>query len=76
MVRNRVAHSPGGISRFTDTEVILLGGTKANTVVLASGYDNTRTSMGKILGNKVADYYKDFCDLDEKGEVNAVSFLL
>ncbi|KAF5864448.1 hypothetical protein ETB97_007551 [Aspergillus alliaceus] len=45
---------------------------EADIVVLATGYDNMRTTVRKILGDKVADRCKDVWDLDEEGEVNAV----
>jgi lysine/ornithine N-monooxygenase len=45
---------------------------KADIVVLATGYDNMKTSVRKIMGDKVADRCKDVWDLDEEGEVNAV----
>jgi hypothetical protein len=55
--------------------LVLADGTKkeADIVVLATGYDNMRTSARKIFGNKVADRCKDVWDLDDEGEVNAVS---
>ena len=41
--------------------------------MLATGYDNMRTSARKILGDRVADRCKDVWDLDSEGEINAVS---
>jgi lysine/ornithine N-monooxygenase len=45
---------------------------EADVVVLATGYDNTRTTVRKALGDGVADKLKDIWDLDEEGELNAV----
>ena len=45
----------------------------ADIVVLATGYDNMRTSARKILGDHVADRCKDVWDIDAEGEINAVS---
>jgi hypothetical protein len=41
---------------------------------LATGYDNMRTSLRKALGAEIADRCKDVWDLDQEGELNAVSF--
>lgn len=71
----KVHQSPGGISGFTPKELVLADGTKleADVVVLATGYDNMRTTVTKIMGEKVAARCKDVWDLDEEGELNAVS---
>ncbi|KAE8391753.1 hypothetical protein BDV23DRAFT_182117 [Aspergillus alliaceus] len=70
----RIKRSPEGISSFNEHNLILKDGTalEADIVVLATGYDNMRTTVRKILGDKVADRCKDVWDLDEEGEVNAV----
>lgn len=71
----KVKQSPDGISHFEENGLVLADGTKleADIVVLATGYDNMRTSARKIFGDKVADRCKDVWDLDDEGEVNAVS---
>lgn len=71
----KVKHSPQGITRFGPREVVLADGETldADIVVLATGYDNMRTTVRKVLGDKVADQCKDVWDLDEEGELNAVS---
>lgn len=73
-----VKQSPNGISHFEENALVLADGSKLNAdiVVLATGYDNMRTSAKKIFGDVVADRLKDVWDLDEEGEVNAVSILL
>jgi cation diffusion facilitator CzcD-associated flavoprotein CzcO len=70
----KVQQSPNGISHFEPDGLVLADGTKleADIVVLATGYDNMRTSARKIFGDTVADRCKDVWDLDEEGEVNAV----
>lgn len=71
----KVVQSPDGISHFEPDSLVLADGNKlpADIVVLATGYDNMRTSARKIFGDVVADRCKDVWDLDEEGEVNAVS---
>lgn len=71
----KVVQSPEGISHFEPDSLVLANGNKlkADIVVLATGYDNMRTSARKIFGDAVADRCKDVWDLDEEGEVNAVS---
>ena len=73
----KVKQSPDGISHFDDKHMVLADGTalEADVVVLATGYDNMRTMAKKIFGSAVSDRCKDVWDLDEEGEVNAVSFL-
>jgi cation diffusion facilitator CzcD-associated flavoprotein CzcO len=67
-----------GIAAFEPSGVRLADGNfiPADVVVLATGYDNMRTSCRKILGNEVADKVSDVWDLDDEGELNGVSFLL
>lgn len=71
----KVHQSPDGISGFTPDSLVLKDGTPLNAdiVVLATGYDNMRTSLRKIMGDKVADRCHDVWDLDQEGELNAVS---
>ena len=71
----KVVQSPEGIQGFDEHNLILGDGRKltADIVVLATGYDNMRTTARKVLGDKIADRAKDVWDLDEEGEVNAVS---
>lgn len=71
----KVQQSPNGISHFEPNALVLADGTKleADVAVLATGYDNMRTSARKIFGDVIADRCKDVWDLDEEGEVNAVS---
>ena len=73
----KMHQSPGGISGFTSDAVVLKDGThlNADVVVLATGYDNMKTSVQKILGDKVASRCNDVWDLDEEGELNAVRVL-
>ncbi|KAI9820745.1 MAG: hypothetical protein M1827_005115 [Pycnora praestabilis] len=70
----KIKQSPHGIKGFEPHALVLADGTKldADIVVLATGYDNMRTSARKVLGDKVADRCKDVWDLDEEGEVNAM----
>ena len=73
----KVQQSLGGIKEFDVDGLVLADGTKlqADVVVLATGYDNMRTTARKIMGDKVADRLNDAWDLDAEGEVNAVGFL-
>jgi hypothetical protein len=74
----KVKHSPGGINGFGNWELQLADGDSlpADIVVLATGYDNMRTTVRKVLGDKVADRCSDVWDLDGEGEVNAVCIRL
>lgn len=69
-----VKQSPGGISHFEQDGIVLADGTKmeADIVVLATGYDDMRTTCRKVMGDAVVDRCKDVWDLDEEGEVNAM----
>ena len=71
----KVVQSPDGIQKFTTSAVVLADGREleADVVVLATGFDNMRTTLRKALGDKVADRCRDVWGLDEGGEVNAVS---
>ena len=70
----KVEQSPDGIKGFSPRSLVLADGREleADIVVLATGYDNMRTTARKSLGDKVADRCKDVWNLDEEGEVNAV----
>jgi hypothetical protein len=71
----KVHRSPDGIRGFKPHALVLADGTEleADIVVLATGYDNMRTTVRKVLGDQVADRCKDVWDLDDEGEMNAVS---
>jgi cation diffusion facilitator CzcD-associated flavoprotein CzcO len=70
----RVEQAPDGISHFEKKHVVLADGRKleADVVVLATGYENMKTSVEKIFGHEEAGRCKDVWDLDEEGEVNAM----
>jgi lysine/ornithine N-monooxygenase len=71
----KVHRSPDGIRGFKPHALVLADGTEleADVVVLATGYDNMRTTVRKVLGDRVADRCRDVWDLDHEGELNAVS---
>ena len=71
----KIVQSPDGISHFEEDSLVLANGKKlpADIVVLATGYDNMKTSAEKIFGQTIASRLKDVWDLDEEGEVNAAS---
>lgn len=70
----KIKHSPDGISGFDERGLILKDGSKldADIVVLATGYDNMRTTVRKVLGDRIADRLVDVWDLDEEGELNGM----
>jgi cation diffusion facilitator CzcD-associated flavoprotein CzcO len=70
-----VVQSPDGINRFESDGLVLANDQKleADIVVLATGFDNMRTTLRKSLGDKIADRCGDVWDLDAEGEVNTVS---
>ncbi|EME78986.1 uncharacterized protein MYCFIDRAFT_190065 [Pseudocercospora fijiensis CIRAD86] len=70
----KVEQSPDGIKGFSEKALVLADGREleADVVVLATGYDNMRTTVRKVLGDKVADRCKDVWNLDAEGEVNAM----
>ncbi|KAK5118079.1 hypothetical protein LTR62_004125 [Meristemomyces frigidus] len=70
----KVVQSPEGIKGFEENTLVLADGRKldADVVVLATGYDNMRTTLRKALGDTVADRCKDVWGLDEEGEINAM----
>ena len=72
----KMKQSPDGITGFDQRGLILKDGSKldADIVVLATGYDNMRTTVRKVLGDGIADRLVDVWDLDEQGELNGVSF--
>lgn len=71
----KIHHSPNGIKGFGKKELMLADDTAlpADIVVLATGYDNMRTTVRKVLGDEIADQLQDVWDLDSEGELNAVS---
>lgn len=71
----KVVQSPEGILGFQENGLELADGRTlpADIVALATGYDNMRTSVSKVLGEEVVSRCKDVWDLGEEGEVNAVS---
>jgi cation diffusion facilitator CzcD-associated flavoprotein CzcO len=70
----KVEQSPDGISHFDENHLVLADGRKldADIVVLATGFDNMKTSVEKALGPEESSRCKDVWDLDEEGEVNAI----
>ncbi|KAL1962858.1 hypothetical protein VTN77DRAFT_9133 [Rasamsonia byssochlamydoides] len=72
----KVKHSPKGIAGFKTHALVLNDEQQteleADIVVLATGYDNMRTTVRKVLGDRVADRVGDVWDLDEEGELNAI----
>ncbi|KAJ9648572.1 hypothetical protein H2199_001427 [Coniosporium tulheliwenetii] len=70
----KVVQSVDGIKEFEADKLVLADGRKleADIVVLATGYDNMRTSLRKAFGDEVADRCKDVWDLDDEGEINAM----
>ncbi|KAL4775076.1 hypothetical protein BDW60DRAFT_226712 [Aspergillus nidulans var. acristatus] len=70
----KVRRSPDGIAGFTERGLVLKDGgvLESDIVVLATGYDNMRTTVRKTLGGKIADRLRDVWDLDEEGELNSM----
>jgi len=70
----KVKQSPEGIAGFKPHSLVLKDGSEleADVVVLATGYRNMRSSVHKVLGDKIADQCRDVWDLDEEGEVNTM----
>ncbi|KAI9372500.1 hypothetical protein BJX61DRAFT_533927 [Aspergillus egyptiacus] len=70
----KLKRSPEGIEKFTEAGLVLKDGSEleSDIVVLATGYDNMRTTVRKTLGDRIADRLRDVWDLDEEGEVNAM----
>lgn len=73
----KVRQSRDGIKAFASDGLVLADGSKlpADVVVLATGYDNMRTSARKIFGDRVANRLYDVWDLNNEGELNAVSLV-
>lgn len=73
----KLHHSPAGIKSFDENGLVLVDGSKleADIVVLATGYDGMISTARKLFGDKVGDRLGDVWDLDEEGEVRAVSML-
>lgn len=71
----KVVQSSDGIRRFEKDALVLTDGRKfkADVFVLATGYDNMRSSLREALGDEMADRCKDVWDLDEEGEISAES---
>ncbi|KAI9698123.1 MAG: hypothetical protein M1836_004125 [Candelina mexicana] len=71
----KLKNCPEGIAGFDENSLLLKDGSKleADLVVLATGYDNMRESVRKVMGDKVADRCKDVWDLDEEGELKTVT---
>ncbi|KAI4716423.1 putative flavin-containing monooxygenase YUCCA3 [Aureobasidium sp. EXF-10727] len=70
----KVIRCEEGIRHFSSSYVHLADGKTiaADIVVLATGYDNMRTSCRKILGDEIADHVSDVWDLDDEGELNGM----
>ncbi|KAL4899566.1 hypothetical protein BDW74DRAFT_189041 [Aspergillus multicolor] len=70
----KVRRSPEGIAGFTERALVLKDGgeLESDIVVLATGYDNMRTTVRKALGDKIAARLRDVWNLDEEGELNAM----
>ncbi|KAI5299229.1 hypothetical protein KEM56_003409 [Ascosphaera pollenicola] len=70
----KIHHSPNGIKEFGQKELVLADGKSlpADIVVLATGYDNMRTSVRKVLGDDIANQLHDVWNLDSEGELNAM----
>ncbi|KAK0533605.1 hypothetical protein OC835_002961 [Tilletia horrida] len=62
------------ISHFTEDALVFEDGSelKADVVVLATGYQNMRTTTRRIFGDYLADHTKDVWDLDEEGEIRTM----
>lgn len=72
----KVKQSDEGIEQFDSDGLVLADGKRtklaADIVVLATGYDNMKSTARKIMGDKVADKLYSSWGLDEEGELNAV----
>lgn len=71
----KLEQSPDGIKGFNEKSLILADGREleADVVVLATGFDSMNTTLRKAMGDKIADRCKEVWDLDDEGEINAVS---
>lgn len=74
----KIKHCPHGIAGISEDSLLLNDGSKlgSDIVVLATGYDNMRESVRKVLGDKVADRCGDVWGLDEAGELKTVRIWL
>ncbi|KAJ5902003.1 hypothetical protein N7495_002531 [Penicillium taxi] len=70
----KIKQSPNGINGFGPRELHLADGSSlpADIVVLATGYDTMRSTVRKVLGDKIANRCVDVWDLDEEGELRGV----
>ncbi|KAL2674474.1 hypothetical protein IWX47DRAFT_880145 [Phyllosticta citricarpa] len=72
----KVVRSEGGIASFSPTGLVLADGhdthLPADVVVLATGYDNMKTSVAKALGEEHAARCADVWDLDAEGEIRTM----
>ncbi|KAH8693807.1 flavin-containing monooxygenase [Talaromyces proteolyticus] len=70
----KVKNCPEGIAGFDEHNILLNDGShlEADVVVLATGYDNMRESVRKVLGDHLADQCKDVWGLDEEGEIKTI----
>lgn len=70
----KVVQCKEGIKGFSKDALLLQDGREieADIVILATGYDNMRTTLRKTLGDTVADRANDVWGLDGEGELNAV----
>ncbi|KAF5124999.1 hypothetical protein E5D57_009683 [Metarhizium anisopliae] len=68
----KVRQSRSRIMAFNESGLVLADGSTlpADAVVLATGYDNLRTSARNIFGDEVADYLHDVWDLNDEAELN------
>ncbi|VUC23948.1 unnamed protein product [Clonostachys rosea] len=64
----KMHQSVDGIREFDEAGLVLADGQRldADMVVLATGYDNMRTTARKIMGDKIADRLLDVWDLNDK----------
>ncbi|EDN06241.1 predicted protein [Histoplasma mississippiense (nom. inval.)] len=74
--KHGVKQSDEGIEQFDSDGLVLADGKRtklaADIVVLATGYDNMKSTARKIMGDKVADKLYSSWGLDEEGELNAM----
>lgn len=71
-----VVRSEGGIASFAPDGLVLADAANthlpADVVVLATGYDNMKTSVAKSLGEEHAARCADVWDLDREGEIRTM----
>ncbi|PGH12616.1 hypothetical protein AJ80_06675 [Polytolypa hystricis UAMH7299] len=63
-----------GIDGFDERGLVLAdtGKVPADIIILATGYDNMKTTAAKVMGDKVAARLAPAWDLDEEGEMNSI----